>query len=255
MSLWDTLFQHLKVKIEEACCSSIFCQLKGANVVSKSAYLEAVKWPQTSGISKCVIQNYVVLEQWLRGAEATLRRYHMSKGKEKPQQNGRRGEAAFRIKPHTCQRHSEGSNISCAHQDPEIPQRLRQNCVWVSLERYRSAVDCFRSSGSGWSRPGYGISPLGRGHHWPYHRAARIYTVWGNRLLEGTNRNFCAPGPRRKEQWPHKRLTQTCPWVSGSLWLEVWLGGGLLQGWRHWVQQCVHETFWRRSPLSSLTPP
>ena len=20
----------------------------------------------------------------------------------------------------------------------------------------------------------------------------------------------CAPGPRRKEQWPHKRLTQTC---------------------------------------------
>ena len=165
MSLWDTLFQHLKVKIEEACCSSIFCQLKGANVVSKSAYLEAVRWPQTSGISKCVIQNYVVLEQWLRGAEATLRRYHMSKGKEKPQQNGRRGEAAFRIKPHTCQRHSEGSNISCAHQDPEIPQRLRQNCVWVSLERYRSAVDCFRSSGSGWSRPGYGISPLGRGHH------------------------------------------------------------------------------------------
>ena len=132
MSLWDTLFQHLKVKIEEACCSSIFCQLKGANVVSKSAYLEAVKWPQTSGISKCVIQNYVVLEQWLRGAEATLRRYHMSKGKEKPQQNGRRGEAAFRIKPHTCQRHSEGSNISCAHQDPEIPQRLRQNCVGMS---------------------------------------------------------------------------------------------------------------------------
>ena len=23
---------------------------------------------------------------------------------------------------------------------------------------------------------------------------------WGNRLLEGTNRNWCAPGPRRKEQ-------------------------------------------------------
>ena len=33
---------------------------------------------------------------------------------------------------------------------------------------------------------------------------------WGNRLLEGTNKTLCAPGPRRKEQWPHKRLSQTC---------------------------------------------
>ena len=57
----------------------------------------------------------ILLEQRLRGAEATLRRYHMSKGKEKPQQNGRRGEIAFRIKSHTCQRHSVGSNIPSAH--------------------------------------------------------------------------------------------------------------------------------------------
>ena len=34
---------------------------------------------------------------------------------------------------------------------------------------------------------------------------------WGNRLLEGTNENLCVPGPRRKEQRPHKRLTQICP--------------------------------------------
>ena len=40
---------------------------------------------------------------------------------------------------------------------------------------------------------------------------------WGNRLLEGTNRTLCAPELRRKEQWPHKRLTQTCPWGSRSL--------------------------------------
>ena len=32
------------------------------------------------------------------------------------------------------------------------------------------------------------------------------------------NRTLCAPRPKRKEQWPHKRLTQTCLWVSGSLW-------------------------------------
>ena len=37
---------------------------------------------------------------------------------------------------------------------------------------------------------------------------------WGNRLLEGTNKTLCAPGPGRKEQGPHKGLTQACPWVS-----------------------------------------
>ena len=29
---------------------------------------------------------------------------------------------------------------------------------------------------------------------------SEITQDWGNRLLEGTNRNLCAPGPRRKEQ-------------------------------------------------------
>ena len=37
--------------------------------------------------------------------------------------------------------------------------------------------------------------------------------------------------------------------------LEMWVGSGLLQGWGHWMQQCVHGTCWRRSPLSSLPPP
>ena len=37
------------------------------------------------------------------------------KAKKKPQQDGRRGEIIFRIKPHTHQRHSEGSkkNLVC----------------------------------------------------------------------------------------------------------------------------------------------
>ena len=37
------------------------------------------------------------------------------------------------------------------------------------------------------------------------------------RLLEGTNKTLCAPGPKRKEQWTYKRLSQTCLWVFGSL--------------------------------------
>ena len=46
----------------------------------------------------------------------------------------------------------------------------------------------------------------------------RISTDWGNRLLESSNKTSWAPGPRRKEQWLHKRQSQTCLWVSRSLW-------------------------------------
>ena len=47
------------------------------------------------------------------------------------------------------------------------------------LWRYGSAVDCCRGRGSGCSRPGCGISPLGGGRHSPYHRAARTYKGLG----------------------------------------------------------------------------
>ena len=64
-----------------------------------------------------------------------------------------------------------------------------------------------------WHKPSWRSSPSK-----PHHGAARTYTGLGKQNLEGTNRTLCTPGPRRKEQWPHKRLTQTCPWVSRSLW-------------------------------------
>jgi len=42
-----------------------------------------------------------------------------SRAKEKPQNASRRGKITFRIKPHTCQRHLEGSNKTlCAPEDP-----------------------------------------------------------------------------------------------------------------------------------------
>ena len=66
------------------------------------------------------------------------------RAKEKPQKDGTRGEISFRIKPHTCQRHSEGSNIPCAHQDSETPYRLRQNCVECLL----------RGTGQQWAASG-----------------------------------------------------------------------------------------------------
>ena len=67
----------------------------------------------------------------------------------------------------------------CADQDPETPQRLSQTCLWVFeclLRRYGSAVACHRGRGSGCSRLGCGISPLGGGCHSPHHRAAKQMT-------------------------------------------------------------------------------
>ena len=58
-----------------------------------------------------------------------------------------------------------------------------------------------------WHKPSWRMSPL---------TPPELTKDWRNRLLEGTNRTLCSPRPRRKEQWPHKRLTQTCPRVSRS---------------------------------------
>ena len=87
--------------------------------------------------------------------------------KEKPQQNGRRGEIVSRIKPHTHRDAWRAQTKPCMHQ--ETPQRLSQICLGVFeclLQRYGSAVACHRGRGSGCSRPGYGISPLGGGQHY-----------------------------------------------------------------------------------------
>ena len=70
--------------------------------------------------------------------------------------------------------------------------------------------------------------------------------------------------------WKKNWFFQSCGhcWVFQICWLtglapvsvqespvEAWVGSGLMQGRWHWVQQCLHGTFWRRSPLSSLSPP
>ena len=69
------------------------------------------------------------------------------KAKEKPQHDGKRGKNTFRIKPHTCQRCSEGSNKTCTHQNPEIPKRLSQNCVGMPPVEVR--VSCGLPQGQG----------------------------------------------------------------------------------------------------------
>ena len=46
------------------------------------------------------------------------------RAKEKPQQDSRKSEITFGLKPHNHQRHLEGSNKISAHQDPDTPQRM-----------------------------------------------------------------------------------------------------------------------------------
>ena len=75
------------------------------------------------------------------------------------------------------------------------------------------------------------------------HEMRELTQDWGNRLWEGKNKTLCTPGPSRKEQWPHKRLTQTCPWVSRSLWQRC---GSVLAWCRIGATECSNvcmETF------------
>ena len=76
-------------------------------------------------------------------------------------------------------------------------------------------------------------------------------------LLEGTNKTLCTPQARRKEQWPHKRPTETRPWVSRSLGQSHGLAVASCRvGGTEGNSACpALWTFRRRSPLSSLPPP
>ena len=73
--------------------------------------------------------------------------------------------------------------------------------------------------------------------------------------LGGHNKTLCAPRPRRKEQWPHKRLSQTCLWVSSSLRqrCESTVECHGVRGMTTTVlgvTACWHKSFRRRSPLT-----
>ena len=59
---------------------------------------------------------------------------------------------------------------------------------------------------------------------------------WGKRLLEGTNKTWCAPGPGRKEQEPPPPPQGTdtdLPMSVQETLAEVWVGSVLLQGRGH----------------------
>ena len=93
------------------------------------------------------------------------------RAKEEPQQDGWRGEFMFRIKPHSCQRCSEGSNKLMHTRTQEkggvTPQETDPDLLWVSRSLWRrrgSAVACCRAGGPECSSACMG--PSEGGHHY-----------------------------------------------------------------------------------------
>ena len=74
------------------------------------------------------------------------------------------------------------------------------------------------------------INPLGGGHHYPHHRAARTYTGLGKQTLGGHKQNLVCTRTQEKGAVTPQETDPDLPLsVQGSL-VEVWVSGSLLQG-------------------------
>ena len=87
------------------------------------------------------------------------------RAKEKPQKDGRRSKIMFRINP-ISDKDAQRAQTSLVHTRTQRPHRDWDRTVFECLpSRYGSEVTCHKGGDSGCGRPGYGISPLGRGCH------------------------------------------------------------------------------------------
>ena len=103
-------------------------------------------------------------------------------------------------------------------------------CLSVSCGSTR-AVACFRDRGSGCSRPGYGISPLGGGRHLPHHRTNRTYTGLGKQTLGGHKQNLVHTRTQEKGAVTPQETDPDMPMSVQESLAEACVSGGLLQGW------------------------
>ena len=150
------------------------------------------------------------------------------RAKEKPQQDGRRGEIVIKIKPHTQQRRSEGSHMPCAHQDPETPQRL--DCVWASPAEVRVSSGppqgLWLQQTWVWHRPSWRRSPVTP----PQSRQNLVRTgepdSWRHR------QNLVCTRTREKGAVPPQETDPDLPGNVQESPAEAWVsaGVGLLQG-------------------------
>ena len=184
----------------------------------------------------------------------TKKWYLTSKDKEKPQQDGRRGDITFRIKPHTCHRWSEGSNKTlCAPRFPTETEPDLPLSVWVSAGRHGSATACYRGRNSESSSLACGISPFVGGCQESHQRAAKQMT---HTLENNYTKQILA---LVKSSKTHNRFPNLWIWQSdweppGNLTLEasgIWLQNlhksGETNFWRVQIKPCVHKDPGERS--------
>ena len=151
------------------------------------------------------------------------------RAKEKPQKDGGGSKIGFRIKPHTHQRCSEGSSKPCVHQDPETPQRLRQNHIWVSPDEVQVSSGLQQRQGLWvqqtwvWHKSAWRL-PL------THHRAARTYTGVGKLTLGGHKQNLVHTRTLSRGAVTPQETDPDLPVHVQESLAEVWVGNGLLQG-------------------------
>ena len=94
------------------------------------------------------------------------------RAKEKPQQDGKRGEIVFRIKPHTCQRWLEGSNKTLCAPGPRYHTKdwarptlecLSVFCSGMGQQWLAAGTETLASADQGGMA--CDVSPLGGGCH------------------------------------------------------------------------------------------
>ena len=86
-------------------------------------------------------------------------------------------------------------------------------------------------------------------------RATRTYTGLGKPTLGGQKQNLVCTRTQEKGAVTPQETAPDFPVSFQESPAEAWVSSSLLQSQGHWVQQCMHGTFWRRSPLSSLPLP
>ena len=147
------------------------------------------------------------------------------------------------MKHHTRQRLSEGSKKPYAHKDPETPQRLRQNCVLMSPTEVWVCSGLLQGQGLWveqtwvWHKPSWRRLPL------TPPEPTELMQNWGYRLFGGHKQNLVYTRTQEKGAVTPQETDPYLPVSVEESPEEAWVGSGLLQGWGHWVQQCMHGTF------------
>ena len=100
--------------------------------------------------------------------------------------------------------------------------------------------------------------PQGIWHWRPEGFDYRTPTGLGKQSVGGHNKILCTPGPREKEQWPHKSLSPTCLWVSRSLCGGVcWQGPAVGSGARlqqSWDRSMLEQALLKEVTITAITP-